>query len=179
LPSVQIQCTVHSSYVLDSGYVDIKFFIFYLVCMGMYPIMSSLHKSEEVCYSVLVIIMNIYSLQCPFPKWTMWRTAYQRLWASQRVILTTSLPLRVNFHHRFPIKLSIPPQAVHFPCCLKIIVTLMSGLNRSLWPFTYTKNMHLSVLLILYCFIGYQDALDMNMISRKQMNYKSMLDVLF
>jgi hypothetical protein len=65
-------------------------FLFYLLCLGMSPFMSSMHNSEEVCDSILVIMMNMYYPHIPFTS-TNWRAAYQRLWAPQTVSLITPL----------------------------------------------------------------------------------------
>jgi hypothetical protein len=62
--------------------------------------------------------------------------------------------LGVNAHHSFPINLSIASWAVYIPCFLKIIATIMSGLKRSLWPFSYIKNKPLSAHFIFYCSVG-------------------------
>jgi hypothetical protein len=54
--------------------------------LGMSTFTSSMHKSEEVCDSILFIMMNMNYPHGPFLS-TNWRAAYQRLWAPQRVSL--------------------------------------------------------------------------------------------
>jgi hypothetical protein len=154
----------------------LSFLSFFFCIWGCLPLCPSMQKSEDVCDSILVI-MNTYSPHCSFPSWTNWRAAYQRLWAAQGHPDHTSA-LGVNFHHSFPINLSVAPWAVYFPCFLKIIATFMSGLMVSVPIQLYKEYAFKSPFhFLLLCW--YQDTLGVNMIFREQMKSKSMLDVLF
>jgi hypothetical protein len=121
---------VHSSWTMHCALWRLQVLIlsllsFFFCVWGCIPLYTSMQKSkEEVCDSILVIMMNLYYPHSLFP-WRNWREAYQRLRECQSQPDHTSAQ-GVNFHQSFPINFSITPWAVYFLCCLKIIGTFMS-----------------------------------------------------
>jgi hypothetical protein len=90
----------------------------------------------------------------PLPCMDKWENRLSKATSSPESYPDQTSALGVNFHPSFPIYLSVAPRAVYFLCCLKIIATFMSSLNRCLWTFSYIKKMPFSVLFIFYCSIG-------------------------